>query len=212
MDLLASSPVYGGLTDIKSLLYTEELQALVNSRASIRCFLIAYIYLKCWFKKRLFKASLLKNCLAALNDCTAPPCGEAACKQQGLPRYDAPRESLAVWKRTGSWTEGVVTSTVVQATLWDEPHATRVIFCPSRPWTRVGFLLTVVVPFPCCPWSLSPHAYTWQRSIKPLIRWSFYYTCYSCMSQTKGYEIPSNISHHLRFLYIWHISESLCFL
>lgn len=28
MDLLASSPVYGGLTDIKSLLYTlEELQA-----------------------------------------------------------------------------------------------------------------------------------------------------------------------------------------
>lgn len=57
-----------------------------------------------------------------------------------------------------------MTSTVVQATLWEEPQATRVIFCPSRPWTSVGFLLTVVVPFPCWPWSLSPHAYTYTNN------------------------------------------------
>lgn len=49
-------------------------------------------------------------------------------------------------------------STVVQATLCEDPQATRVIFWPSRPCTRVGFLFTVVVPLPCWPWSLSPQA------------------------------------------------------
>ncbi|KAG7276316.1 hypothetical protein CRUP_015639 [Coryphaenoides rupestris] len=103
-------------------------------------------------------------------------CAVAYILTETLPDYDEAkpsveewegktRESLAVWKRTGSWTEGVVTSTVVQATLWEEPQATRVIFWPSRPCTRVGLRFTVVVPLPCCPWSLSPHAYTCPVSV-----------------------------------------------
>lgn len=77
-----------------------------------------------------------------------------------LPNTVAPSGSRDVEKRTGSCVVGVDRSVVAQAILCDDPHATRVILYPSRPCTRAGFLLTVVVPLPCWPWSLSPHAYT----------------------------------------------------
>lgn len=80
-----------------------------------------------------------------------------------LPKERVPRGSLGTGNKTGSRLLGLWTSTVVHAILWEEPQATRVIFTSSRPWTKAGFLLTVVVPLPCWPWSLSPHAYTWNK-------------------------------------------------
>lgn len=81
---------------------------------------------------------------------------------QYLPNDSVPRESRGTVNRTGSCLLGFWTSTVVHAILWEEPQATRVIFTSSNPWTKAGFLLTVVVPLPCWPWSLSPQAYTWN--------------------------------------------------
>ena len=80
-----------------------------------------------------------------------------------LPSSVAPRGSLGVVKRTGSCMDGMAVSVVAHAILCDEPHATRVMRTPSSPCTRAGFLLTVVVPSPCCPWSLSPQANTYDK-------------------------------------------------
>ena len=60
-------------------------------------------------------------------------------------------------------------SVVAHAMLCDEPQATRVMRTPSSPCTRAGFLLTVVVPSPCWPWSLSPHANTCKRNMEYII-------------------------------------------
>ena len=68
-----------------------------------------------------------------------------------LPTELAPSWSLETEKRTGSCVAGVAMLVVDHATLWDDPHATRVIRIPSRPCTSAGLWFTVVVPFACWP-------------------------------------------------------------
>lgn len=75
-----------------------------------------------------------------------------------LPRQFEPSASSVTGKGTGSWLIGIWVPTSDHAMLWDEPQATRVTLISSRPMARCGRRLTEVVPLPCCPWSLSPHA------------------------------------------------------
>jgi hypothetical protein len=78
-----------------------------------------------------------------------------------LPSVDAPSGSFDETKRTGSCMLGSCVLKVVHAMEWEDPHATRFTCTSSRPCTGAGLRLTMVVPLPCCPWSLSPHAYTY---------------------------------------------------
>lgn len=78
-----------------------------------------------------------------------------------LPSVDAPRGSFEETKSTGSCMLGSCMLNVVQAMEWDDPHATRFTCTSSKPCTGAGLRFTMVVPLPCCPWSLSPHAYTY---------------------------------------------------
>jgi len=74
---------------------------------------------------------------------------------------DAPSGSFDETKRTGSCMLGSCVLKVVHAMEWEDPQATRFTCTSSKPCTGAGLRFTMVVPLPCCPWSLSPHAYTW---------------------------------------------------
>ena len=76
-----------------------------------------------------------------------------------------PSGSRAAEKGTGSCDVGAVVSMVHQAMLCEEPHAARLILYSSKPVTSAGLRLTDVDVFPCCPWSLSPQAYTYRICI-----------------------------------------------
>lgn len=73
-----------------------------------------------------------------------------------LPRVVAPRRSFAWLNKTGSCMSGKGWSGVYHATECDEPQATLFTCISPKPWTGPGLRFTSVVPFPCCPWSLSP--------------------------------------------------------
>jgi len=81
--------------------------------------------------------------------------------QMLLPSVDAPSGSFDETKRTGSCMLGSCVLKVVHAMEWEDPHATRFTCTSSKPCTGAGLRFTMVVPLPCCPWSLSPHAYTY---------------------------------------------------
>jgi hypothetical protein len=113
-----------------------------------------------------------------------------------LPSVDAPSGSFEETKSTGSCMLGSCMLNVVQAMEWEDPQATRFTCTSSKPCTGAGLRFTMVVPLPCCPWSLSPHANTYvMKYIKHL-------------SSSSTFLYPDGSASFILTEHTWPVSET----